>query len=157
MERPKLKKDGTISRQGEGGGQPTKWTNSDELIKYVDRFFDWCEEINKRPTVTRLADYLDCDKKDLLRYEKYEKYDWLKRLSEEERKKYSHAIKNVKRKIEAEYEDALFNKGETTGAIFTLKNNYGWKDQQEVVTTNKDKELNEEEINAKLNELGYED
>ena len=28
------------------------------------------------------------------------------------------------------------DRGKTAGAIFTLKNNYGWADKQEIVTTN---------------------
>lgn len=163
----KLKKDGTKSRQGEskagskigiiGIGQPMKWENVQELIQYVNNFFEWCEDVEKRPTVTRLAYYLKCDRKDLIRYENYEKYDWLKRLSEEDKKEYSHTIKEAKRRIECEYEDSLFDKTSTTGAIFTLKNNYQWKDQQDIVTTNADATLSAEEVQRQLQELGYEE
>lgn len=133
MEKEKVKKDGTVSNQGIGGGRPMKFSSPEELIEYAENFFKWCEENKKRPTVTRLAYYLKCDRISLLRYEDYEKYDWLKSLSEEEKKKYSNAIKDIKRRIEAEYEDSLFYKGSVTGAIFTLKNNYDWVDKQEVV------------------------
>lgn len=160
MVKEKLKKDGSVSRQGEGAigsGHPLKWSNADELIEYADNFFIWCEEQEKRPTVTRLAYYLSCDRKDLLRYENYEKYDWLKRLSKEEKERYSHTIKECKRRIESEYEDSLFDKSSTTGAIFTLKNNYDWADRQEIVTTTNDTKLSKEEIDKQLKDLGYGD
>lgn len=157
MSKKKLKKDGTISKQGEGGTgrRPLKWGSVNELVEYANDFFKWCEENEKRPTVTRLAYYLGCDRKDLMRYENYEQYDWLKRLSEEEKKSYSNTIKHIKRRIEAEYEDSLFDKSSTTGAIFTLKNNYNWVDKQEVVTNNNknDSNLSAEEIEKQLKEL----
>ncbi|WPC42946.1 terminase small subunit [Clostridium sp. JS66] len=155
MSEEKLKKDGTVSRQGENGGRPLKWKNVNELIEYANNFFDWCEENKKRPTVTRLAYYLGCDRKDLIRYENYKEYDWLKRLSEEEKKKYSHTIKEIKRRIEAEYEDSLFDKSSTVGAIFTLKNNYNWIEKQEVITSkdNSNSDLSADEIEKQLKEL----
>ncbi|AKA70146.1 terminase small subunit [Clostridium scatologenes] len=154
MAEEKLKKDGTISRQGEGGTgrRPLKWNNVNELVQYANDFFKWCEDNSKRPTVTRLAYYLRCDRKDLMRYENYQQYDWLKRLSEEEKKSYSNTIKEIKRRIEAEYEDSLFDKSSTTGAIFTLKNNYNWVDKQEVVTNSNtnSSDLSAEEIEKQL-------
>lgn len=150
----KLKKDGSLSYQGEFGGQPIKWNNADELVEYVEEFFNWCDENEKRPTVTRLAYYLNCDRQTLLNYENCESNGWLKRLSDEERKKYVGTIKKAKMKIEAEYEDSLFTKSETVGAIFTLKNNYNWKDRQEVVNV-EDNNINVdlEDVNKELEKL----
>ena len=47
--------------------------------------------------------------------------------------------------IESRYEQALFTKTSTTGAIFALKNGFkDWKDKQEVVqTTGKSIDLSE--------------
>ena len=76
-------------------------------------------------------------------------------MSEEERKEYSNTIKKAKRRIQAEYEELLYQKGSNTGAIFTLKNNYDWKDKQEIVSTDKKSidDMTEEELNRRLEEL----
>jgi organic radical activating enzyme len=142
-------------RQGEGGGKPLKWETPEELIEYVENFFTWCEEQGKRPTVTRLAYYLECDRQTLLNYENSDSNGWLSRLNSEDRKRYVGTIKRAKMRIESEYEDALFNRSETTGAIFTLKNNYSWADRQEIVTTNKNENsMSEEDIEKQLKDLG---
>ena len=60
----------------------------------------------------------------------------VKRLPDNIKKEISDTIKKAKQRVQAAYEQALFDRGKTTGAIFTLKNNYGWADKQEIVTTN---------------------
>lgn len=145
MAKQKLKKDGTISRQGEGAigsGQPRKFKTAEELEEYISKFWDWCKEQGKRPTVTRLAVYLDTNRQTLLNYENADTLeDRFVSCSEEDRKRYVYAIKKAKAMIEAEYEDSLFDKSSTAGAIFTLKNNYNWKDKQEIVNTNNNIEI----------------
>lgn len=136
----KLKKDGTVSRQGEGssGRKPLKWNNPQELEQHIQEYYTWAEENKKHVTVTGLAWWLDTDRISLLRYENNEEWNWLKSCSDEDRKSYSNTIKRAKRYIEMNYENSLFDKNGSKGAMFTLKNNYDWKDKQEIVTTNKD-------------------
>lgn len=142
MAKEKLKKDGTISKQGEFGGQPRKFSTPEELEEYINNFWNWCEEKGKRPTVTRLAVYLDTNRQTLINYQNADNLDdRFVGCSKEEKRRYVDAIKRAKAIIESEYEDALFNRGETVGAIFTLKNNYDWKDKQEIVNTNNNIEI----------------
>lgn len=145
MAKEKLKKDGTKSKQGEGAvgsGQPRKFNTPDELEEYISKFWSWCEENGKRPTVTRLAVYLDTNRQTLINYQNADNLDdRFVGCSDSEKRRYVDTIKKAKAMIEAEYEDALFNKGETTGAIFTLKNNYSWVDKQEIVNTNNNIEV----------------
>lgn len=131
----KLKKDGTISRQGEGstGRRPLKWKSPEELEQYIQEYYEWAQKNNFRVSVTGLAWWLGCSRTTLINYEKYDENEWLKRCSDEERKGFMNTIKEAKRFIEMNYENSLFNKSSVTGAIFTLKNNYGWVDRQEVV------------------------
>ena len=159
MARSKLKKDGTISRQGEGstGRRPLKFESVEKLQKEIEGYYKWAKENDMKITVSGLSWWLDTSRQTLLNYENAKENNWLRRLSDKEKKGYVDTIKRAKRFIEMNYENSLFDRSSTPGAIFSLKNNYGWKDQQEVVTTSKDKELNEEELNAKLNELGYKD
>lgn len=118
--------------QGDGGGKPMKWNSPEELEISIQEYYEWAEKNNKHITVTGLAWWLDCSRQTLLNYETSENSDWLKRCNDEERKKFVDTIKRAKRYIEMEYESSLFDKTSTSGAIFTLKNNYGWVDKQEV-------------------------
>jgi hypothetical protein len=108
MAKEKKKKDGTVSHQGEFGGQPRKFNTPEELEEYISKFWEWCEEIGKRPTVTRLAVYLDTNRQTLINYQNAENLDdRFIGCSDSEKRKYVDAIKKAKAMIEAEYEDAL--------------------------------------------------
>lgn len=124
--------------QGKGGGQPLKWESPEELEEKIQEYYKWAEKNDKHITVSGLAWWLGCDRTTLLNYENADDNDWLKRLDDEERRKYVITIKAAKRRIEMEYEESLYNRSKATGAIFTLKNNYNWKDKQEIVNTNKE-------------------
>jgi len=65
-------------------------------------------------TVSGLAIYLKTSRETLMNYEK--------------RDEYFDTIKNAKDRVYAFVEESLF-KGRPTGAIFSLKNNYGWKNK----------------------------
>jgi len=68
------------------------------------------------PTVTGLALALDLTRQGLIEYS--EKGD------------FSETVKKAKARVEAYVEQRLFYNN-ATGCIFNLKNNFGWKDQQE--------------------------
>lgn len=74
------------------------------------------------PTITGLAVYLDTSRETLLEYE--------------ERPEFVDAIKRAKDRIHYETERILTSgAGNVTGAIFSLKNNWGWKDKNETDVT----------------------
>jgi predicted ATPase len=108
-------------------------------------------------TVTGLAWWLDTSRQTLINYENSESNGWLKRCTQEDKREYIDTIKKAKRYIEMQYEDKLYDNKTTTGAIFTLKNNYAWCDKQEIVTTNADAKLSADEIGRQLEALGYND
>lgn len=98
----------------------------------------------KAYTVSGLAVFLGTTRETLMDYEsgKYdnrdedgkpieltsEQVEWNKQVD-----KFSDAIKRAKEIIYADVEEMLYVKGSSTGAIFQLKNNYGWTDKSEVV------------------------
>jgi hypothetical protein len=85
----------------------------------IDKYFADCDEQGKPYTVSGLAYALDTTRRTLLDYE--------------EKDDFSHTIKKAKAKIERFNEEMLYNKDvSTTGVIFNLKNNYNWKDKQEI-------------------------
>ena len=138
-------------------GRPPKWNTPKELQVAIDKYYEWTKANNKHITVTGLAWWLGCDRKTLINYENSDTNGWLKECSKEDKADFIHTIKDAKRLIETEYEESLYDNRTTTGAIFTLKNNYAWCDKQEIVTTNNDDKLSKSEIDKQLEALGYAD
>ena len=101
------------------GGRPSKFKSVEELQEAIDKYFEECDERGKPYTVSGLAYALDTTRRTLLDYE--------------EKDEYSHTIKKAKAKIESFNEELLYSKDvPTVGVIFNLKNNYNWKDKQEI-------------------------
>ena len=119
------------------GGRPLKFKTPEELEKRIEEYFLMCDENNYIPTISGLAWYLDTTRKTLLEYENSEENNCLKNVPDDVKEGFVNTIKRAKARIEMEYEQALFKKNSAVGAIFTLKNNYGWVDKQEVEQTNK--------------------
>ena len=72
---------------------------------------------HEHPSITGLANYLDIHRDTLHEYSTQASY--------------SDTIKRAKQKMEKYLEDHLYGNN-VTGIIFNLKNNYGWKDRQEI-------------------------
>ena len=73
---------------------------------------------NEPYTVTGLALALDVDRRTLLNYS--------------EKDEFFPTIKKAKLRVENYLEKRLINDSSTTGIIFNLKNNYDWRDKQEI-------------------------
>lgn len=137
-----------------------KFKTVEELQDKIDEYFAYCdnriqqvyspksesviEVINPAPyTMSGLASYLGIDRGTVLNYSKDEKF--------------FSTIKAAREKVHADVETRLMEKN-ATGAIFNLKNNFGWKDQtyQDITTDgeslNKVKELSDEELKERINE-----
>ena len=102
-------------------GRPLKFKSVKELEEKIDAYFK--DETNLPWTITDLACWLDCDRQTLLNYQ--------------EKEEFFGTIKKAKTRIEASIEkQALLGNYNPTFAIFNMKNNFGWKDKQEIDTTN---------------------
>jgi predicted transcriptional regulator len=100
-------------------GRPLKYTSVEDMQRDIDKYFAECDEKQKPYTVSGLAYALGTTRRTLLDYQ--------------EKDEYSHTIKVAKAKIERFNEEMLYSKDvSTTGVIFNLKNNYNWKDKQEI-------------------------
>lgn len=99
------------------------------------------EECN--PTVSDLAVWLQTSRQTLINYTKKEAF--------------FDTITRAKAIIHAHAEQSLWKVKSVNGIIFNLKNNWGWKDQSEIVTTERPQtgfeHLTKEEAKKKLNEL----
>ena len=100
-------------------GRPLKYQSVEDMQRDIDKYFAECDEKQKPYTVSGLAYSLGTTRRTLLDYE--------------EKDDFSHTIKSAKAKIEMFNEELLYSKDvSTTGVIFNLKNNYNWKDKQEI-------------------------
>ncbi len=100
------------------GGRPLKFESVEEFDKQVDVYFAEADF----PTITGLAVHLNTSRETLSDYKRKEGF--------------SDSIKRALDKCEAAVElRALTGKANPVMSIFTLKNNYGWKDKQEVEST----------------------
>ena len=101
------------------GGRPLKYQSVEDMQRDIDNYFAECDEKGRPYTVSGLAYALGTNRQTLINYE--------------EKEQFFDTIKGAKAKIELFNEEMLYNKDvSTTGVIFNLKNNYGWKDKQEI-------------------------
>lgn len=126
-------------------GKPLKFETPEELEDRIEEYFMWAKKNKRYVTVSDLAWYLGTNRQTLLNYENCMDNDWLKSVDNDVKVKYIDTIKRAKARIEAEYEQGLFHKESVVGTIFTLKNNYGWVDKQEIEQTNKTIEVSLED------------
>lgn len=112
-------------------GRPVKYETVEELQKIIDEYFDWCDNrtmrvwddktkseqliLNPAPyTMSGLAWRLGLSRQSLINYS--------------EKTEFLDAIKQARSRIHEDVETRLMEK-QATGAIFNLKNNFGWKDE----------------------------
>lgn len=99
-------------------GRPKIYKDVETLQKQINAYFNKCD-IDKEPyTITGLAMALDLDRKTLYNYSKDDEF--------------FPTIKKAKLKVENYLEKHLITDNSTTGIIFNLKNNFDWKDRQEL-------------------------
>lgn len=99
-------------------GRPKKYSEVDEMQKKIDGYFKKCDKDREPYTITGLAIALDLDRKSINNYSKDDKF--------------FPTIKKAKAKVEEYLEKRLLFGNSSTGVIFNLKNNFDWKDKQEV-------------------------
>lgn len=95
-------------------GRPPKYKKAEEMQKKIEEYF----ETTEIPSIAEMAWFLGFeDRQSLLDYSK--------------KPEFSCTIKRAKLLIEAYLEKYLISGASPSGAIFNLKNNFGWKDKQE--------------------------
>lgn len=126
-------------------GQPPKFKKVEDLQKAIDEYFDWCDnrvvkvysktvddvvEINKPEpyTIEGLCLAMGISRQTLLNYEKTEGYE-----------RFFDTVKRAKMRVQ-KCMVLTSLEGQAAGAIFNLKNNFGYKDSQEL-TGDPDKPL----------------
>ena len=103
---------------------------ADDIEQKVEDYFNYCNENNKPFTMSGLALFLDCSRMTLYQYEN--ELIKFNNISEEDKKRIIDTVKRAKRMVEAYQEEQLFIGKSPVGTIFSLKNNFNWKDAQEI-------------------------
>lgn len=131
--------------------RPLLFKSKEDLQSKIDAYFSTCWEeteiknkkgevtgyrrLQVRPyTVTGLAVALDTSRQTLVNYE--------------EKEEFFDTIKKAKDIIENWTEEQLYRNTQVTGVIFNLKNNYDWKDKQEVDHTTRGESIKEDNIDT---------
>jgi hypothetical protein len=121
-------------------GHPPIFNNPEEMKEKIDAYFAQCdarkvERFDKEGkvylaahpepyTMAGLAFALNVDRQTILNYGKKEEF--------------FGTIKKARMKVEMDVERRLMETTNQTGAIFNLKNNFGWVDKQETSLSNPD-------------------
>lgn len=98
-----------------------KFPTPQDLQDACDAYFKNCDAKEKPYTITGLALWLGTDRDTLLDYKNGKHGD-----------EYSYSYKEALMKCHNFAEERLYGDKQVAGVIFNLKNNYGWKDKQEV-------------------------
>lgn len=98
-------------------GRPPKYTSPVDMQSDIDAYFAACLANEEPPTISGLAYHLGMSTEALRNYQ--------------EKDNFLATVKRAKQRVEMHLEKRL-NDPAPTGAIFNLKNNFGWKDKQEV-------------------------
>lgn len=120
------------------GGRPVKYETVEELQVLIDDYFTYCdnriktifdEKTNSEIAITNpapytmhgLARWLGLSRQGLMEYKG--------------KPQFSDAIKQARERVAEDVETRLMDGRAQAGAIFNLKNNFGWKDQKETDIT----------------------
>lgn len=129
---------------------------ADDIEEKIENYFNYCNENSKPFTMSGLALFLDCSRTTLYNYDK--ELVKFKDISEDDKQRILNAVKRAKRMVEAYQEEQLFIGKSPVGTIFSLKNNFNWKDSQEInnntniSAVNPIQQLSTEEIKQLLSE-----
>jgi hypothetical protein len=106
-------------------GRPKRWATKEALQADLDKYWNYCEEKEKPPTIAGLAYYLNVDRQTIYNYSKNDEY--------------FDTIKKAREYVMMSLEETAIIKG-NAGTIFVMKQ-YGYTDKQEVETNIKSNEF----------------
>lgn len=129
------------------GGRPLAFETVEELQEAVEAYFSESGDAwvivdgnpDFRPTMSGLAIALGVDRKTITNYAHKDEF--------------FPTIKKARALVEKALEERLYGNN-VTGVIFNLKNNFDWRDKQDIDNTHTYPQLTPEEVDAKLRDLG---
>lgn len=123
-----------------GAGRPLKFKTVEELQTAIDNYFDYCDNRSRSVYVERLGDNISVSAPAPYTMSGLARALNLSRqaLSEySHREQFGDTIKAARDKVQEDIETRLMETSNQSGAIFNLKNNFGWRDKiEQDVTSN---------------------
>ena len=108
---------------GKLGGRPPLYETHEAFETAVDAYFADCKVESRPFTMSGLANALGMSRVTLMQYEHRDP-------------RFTNTVKRARAKVEQQLEEGLLTRErQVAGHIFNLKNNFGWKDVQEVEHT----------------------
>ena len=149
------------------GGAPAKYNSPEEMQGAIDKYFascwreDWREEYNKESNAKEWVQKFDHEGKPMMVLNEQPTITGLALalgfasrqalLNYEAKKEYYDTIKKAKTMVEQCVEEGMLNgKVSTIGAIFNLKNNFGWVDKIDIATTSQPEQLTPSDIRSQI-------
>ena len=114
-------------------GRPLKYQNAQELENEINQYFKMCQHERQIPGICGLANYLGLSRNTLLRYE-----------NDSDKEDYNEVIERARTTIESVNEQILYSKN-NSGAIFIMKNNFGYNAEQKTHNVNENVDIPYEE------------
>ena len=96
-------------------GRHRQYNSAEELQEVIDDYFFLCSQTEEHPTITGLALAINLVRQSLLNYEGDPEF--------------MDTIKRAKARVEHAVEKTLLSGKSPAGAIFNLKNNFKWVDE----------------------------
>lgn len=132
-------------------GRPPLYTSAEDLEKIIEEYFDWCDNRTKSVYVKEVGDNV------MVGYPAPYTMAGLARrigMTRETLAQYSHkdefsdTIKAARARVQEDIETRMMETSNQAGAIFNLKNNFGYKDKTEVAEeiTHKYEDLDDEQL-----------
>lgn len=136
-------------------GKPLAFKTVEELKKVVDEYFEWCDNrtrkiwVEKTQSEIMISDPAPYTMSGLARRIGLSRQGLLDYANRDE---YVDTIKEARNKVHEDVETRLMEKA-PTGAIFNLKNNFGWKDKTETEWKGElsFEDLTDEQLNKLIN------
>lgn len=128
---PKPKSDNPV-------GRPLKYKTVAELQKAIDEYFAYCDNRTISVYIKEAGDNIEISKPAPYTMSGLARALGLSRQALSEyngREQFGDAIKASRDRVQEDIETRLMETSNQSGAIFNLKNNFGWKDKTETDLT----------------------
>ena len=121
-------------------GRPLAFSTVEELEEQIKKYYERCELKEKPLTMSGLACWLGVSRQTLINYSYKEEF--------------FDTISVARAMVQADMEERGLNgDSNATMSIFSLKNNFGWNDKQEIESTNTNLNKNVDLSNLSTDEL----
>ena len=104
--------------------------NVEELRSIITKYYSYCKTENRPLTVSGLANAIKVNRSWMSVYDA--KIDALGLWTKDEREEIKNELRMARERVQQFLDEYLLTGKNVVGAIFNLKNNFGWQDKNEL-------------------------